>query len=375
MKRVLSSIVIILSIYSCNMGRSTRGADGYHISGKVTNCTAKTVLLDELSTEGFSTLDTAVIDSKGGFVFKGITKEPLFCALRFDANMPNEKRVFIVIDSNTKIKMEADYKVLENYKIKGSKDCDLLQDLFAINKIFEEKLKSLDEKFSAYDPKNVPDSIAKAIRKEYEIILKEQETSIDQFVTKNDGFTNYFAALFMMQSPPIPLLQKIDEKGMKKYANSKYAIILNDFLSKKRTIEINSIAPEITLNDINDKPLSLSSLRGQYVLIDFWASWCGPCRRENPANVELYNKYHSKGFEVFGVSLDDNKDKWMNAINADKLIWKHVSDLAKWESTAAKAYNVTSIPQTFLLDKEGKVIAAGLRGEELKEKLEELFGK
>ena len=375
MKRVLSIFTLFLSLYSCNIGRGTHGADGYHITGKISNCTAKTVLLDELSTEGFNTIDTAVIDSKGGFVFKGNIKEPLFCALRFDANMPDEKRVFIVIDSNAKVKLEADYKSIENYKVKGSRECELLQQLIGINKAMEDKLRLLDAKFASYDPKNIPDSVAKVIRKEYDDIIKEQEISIDKFVTENNGFTNYFAALFMMQAPPIPLLQKIDTKGMKTYPNSKYAKVLHDFVVRKQTVAIGVTAPEINLKDVNDKPFALSSLHGQYVLIDFWASWCGPCRRENPNNVMLYNKYHSKGFEVYGVSLDENKDKWINAIGADKLTWKHVSDLAGWQSEAAKTYNVTSIPQTFLLDKEGKIIAIGLRGEELTQKLEELLGK
>lgn len=375
MKRVLSIIVIIFSLYSCNLSRGTHGADGYHITGKITNCTSKMVTLDELSLMGFSTIDTALIDSKGSFTFKGNIKEPLFCALRFDANMPNEKRVFIVIDSNTKVKLDADYKFIENYKIKGSKDCELLQQLLGINKIMEDKLRLLDAKFAGFDPKNMPDTVAASLRKEYDDIIKEQVSSIDKFVSTNKGFTNYFAALFMMQSPPLELLKKIDENGMSNYSNSKYAKVLHDYLVKKQTFALGVVAPDININDPNDKPLKLSSLRGQYVMIDFWASWCGPCRKENPNNVALYNKYHSKGFEIYGVSLDDNKERWLQAIASDHLAWKHVCDFAKWESLAAQSYSVTAIPQTFLLDKEGKIIAIGLRGEELTNKLKELFGE
>lgn len=375
MKRILSIITIILAFFSCNLGRETKGANGYQIKAKVSNCTAKTVLLDELSTQGFNTLDTATIDEKGNFTFTGNTKEPLFCALRFDANLPSEKRIFIVLDSNTSFKLEADYNALEKYKIKGSKDCEQIQALLAINSVMEEKLKVLDAEFASYDANNIPDSVAKNIRAKYDVIVKEQEASIDKFITENDGFANYFAGLFMMQAPPIPMLKKIDTKGMKKYANSKYAITLHDFVLSKQSTSIGVEAPDLNLEDVNGQKIALSSLRGQYVMIDFWASWCGPCRRENPNNVALYNKYHSKGFEIYGVSLDDNKDKWVNAIAADKLTWKHVSDLGGWSSSAAKIYNVSSIPQTFLLDKEGKIIAIGLRGEQLTQKLEELFGK
>jgi thiol-disulfide isomerase/thioredoxin len=375
MKRVLSIVVIIFSLYSCNFSRGSHGADGYRISGKIINCPAKTVSLDELSLMGFSTIDTTAVNSKGNFSFKGNTKEPLFCALRFNANMPDEKRIFIVIDSNTKVKLDADFNYIENYKIKGSKDCELLQQLLAINKVMEDKLRLLDAKFASYDPKSMPDSVAKSIRKEYDEIVNEQVTSIDKFVTDNKGFTNYFAALFMMQSPPLDLLKKIDANGMSSYPTSKYAKTLHDFLVKKQTVAIGVVAPDININDPNDKPLKLSSLRGQYVMIDFWASWCGPCRKENPNNVALYNKYHSKGFEIYGVSLDDDKERWLQAITADNLNWKHVCDFAKWESMAAQSYNVTAIPQTFLLDKEGKIIAIGLRGPQLANKLKEIFGE
>jgi thiol-disulfide isomerase/thioredoxin len=375
MKRVFSIIVIIISLYSCNISRGTHGADGYHISGKVTNCSAKSVTLDELSLEGFKTLDTATIDGKGSFTFKGNIKEPLFCALRFDANMPQEKRVYIVIDSNTKVKLDADYQYIENYKVKGSKDCELIQELLAINKIMEDKVKILDAKIAGYDKQNMPDSVAKAVRAEYNEIVKEEQASLDKFITTNKSITTYFAALFMMQNPPFELLKKVDENGMSTFSHSKYAKILHDYVVKNQSLAVGAVAPEINLNDVNDKPVKLSSLRGQYVMIDFWASWCGPCRKENPHNVELYKKYHDKGFEIYGVSLDDNKDRWLQAIIKDNLTWKHVSDLNKWESLAAQSYNVSSIPQTYLLDKEGKIIAIGLRGEQLTEKLKEIFGE
>ena len=134
--------------------------------------------------------------------------------------------------------------------------------------------------------------------------------------------------------------------------------------------------PNITLTDINGKTLSLSSLRGKVVLIDFWASWCGPCRGENPNVVMAYNTYKDKGFTVFSVSLDTNKDQWQAAINKDGLVWpNHVSDLKGWSSDPAKLYNVKGIPATFLIDQQGKLIATNLRGEDLQAKLAELLNK
>ncbi len=140
--------------------------------------------------------------------------------------------------------------------------------------------------------------------------------------------------------------------------------------------EIGEPAPNIELPSPSGDPIKLSSLRGQIVLIDFWASWCGPCRRENPNVVRLYNKYKDKGFTVYSVSLDHNKESWEKAIERDQLTWpNHVSDLKRWQSAPAQMYQVKGIPTTFLLDQNGKVIGKNLRGQQLEQKLAELFGE
>jgi thiol-disulfide isomerase/thioredoxin len=137
-----------------------------------------------------------------------------------------------------------------------------------------------------------------------------------------------------------------------------------------------NIAPEIALENPKGKVMKLSELRGKYVLIDFWASWCGPCRRENPNVVRLYQKYKDENFDIFSVSLDKDKDKWIRAIEADGLVWEnHVSDLKYWDSEVVSTYQFQGIPHTVLIDPEGKMIASKLRGESLERKLKEIFGK
>ena len=140
---------------------------------------------------------------------------------------------------------------------------------------------------------------------------------------------------------------------------------------------IGVFAPDFTQNDVDGKPVSLSSFKGKYVLIDFWASWCGPCRQENPNIVRTYNKYKVKNFTILGVSLDrpEGKADWLAAIKADGLTWTQVSDLQFWNNAAASLYFVRAIPQNFLIDPAGKIIAKNLRGEELENKLAEIFGK
>jgi len=164
-------------------------------------------------------------------------------------------------------------------------------------------------------------------------------------------------------------------KGLAAY---KYNPFIAEYITKTENIKKLSVggeAPDIALKNPDGKIIKLSSLRGNYVLIDFWASWCRPCRMENPNNVQLYKKYHKKGFEIYGVSLDKNRDLWLKAIKNDNLTWTNVSDLQFWQSEGAKIYNVRSIPHTVLIDKNGKIIANGLRGNNLAKKLKELIGE
>ena len=144
-------------------------------------------------------------------------------------------------------------------------------------------------------------------------------------------------------------------------------------IESKKIIAEGSVAPDFTLKTIDGKDLSLKDLRGQYVLLDFWASWCGPCRREIPNLKQIYETYHEKGFEILSVSLDDKEEAWKGAIEKEGLNWKHVTSLKGWKCEVAAQYHVSGIPAMFLLDKEGKIIGTGLRGVALQKKVAELF--
>ena len=145
-------------------------------------------------------------------------------------------------------------------------------------------------------------------------------------------------------------------------------------ISATKSLAVGKEAPEISLANPDGEVITLSSLRGNYVLIDFWAAWCGPCRRENPNVVRVYNEYSEQNFEILGVSLDRTRDKWLGAIAQDGLPWLHVSDLKYWRSQAAQDYQVSAIPATFLIDPDGIIIAKNLRGASLEAKLREIFG-
>ncbi|MCB0661818.1 MAG: TlpA family protein disulfide reductase [Saprospiraceae bacterium] len=165
------------------------------------------------------------------------------------------------------------------------------------------------------------------------------------------------------------------EKFVEKYGATmpKEAAVIKGKLVRLTATVSGGSAPDFTSDQPDGTPLSLSDFKGKVTLVDFWASWCGPCRRENPNVVKMYKEYHDKGFEILGVSLDRSKDKWLQAIEQDGLVWKHVSDLKGWQNEVAQLYGVRSIPHTVLLDAEGNIIARGLRGPQLEQELAKIF--
>lgn len=217
--------------------------------------------------------------------------------------------------------------------------------------------------FQRYTKPEIPD---------YEAAANELITTLP---TKTKGKEQvYKTILSIFANANLDYYGVVIKKFKEEYADQKS---VQDYIKRqpKRDLTVGDEVPDIALKDTANNDLSLKSLRGKVVLIDFWASWCGPCRAENPNVVRVFNKYKDKGFTVYGVSLDQNREKWLGAIKSDGLTWTHVSDLKGWSSEGAKLYGVKSIPQTYLIDKEGKVIAKNLRGEMLEQKLKEIFNE
>ncbi|UYQ93847.1 AhpC/TSA family protein [Chitinophaga horti] len=195
------------------------------------------------------------------------------------------------------------------------------------------------------------------------------------FITQNPG---QLASLWMLGNDLANRLSPSDVEALYKsltpeVRKSKHAERIENYLQSVKQSALNVTADDFTQNDTKGKPVKLSSFRGKYVLVDFWASWCGPCRQENPNVVAAYNKYKDKNFTILGVSLDDDRADWLKAIEADKLQWTQVSDLGGWNNKVAKQYGIRSIPANFLVDPQGKIVARNLRGEQLEATLAELL--
>jgi peroxiredoxin len=215
--------------------------------------------------------------------------------------------------------------------------------------------------------------LAKALGEYMEKLYDDRDERIKLLIKMNSTKPQVLYALSFINSTGVL------DKLIKLYPWFTAAKIQKENIARGEAIAkktaVGSPAMDFTENDVNGNPVKLSSYKGKYVLLDFWASWCGPCRKENPNVVKAYNKYHDKGFDILAVSLDEKKDKWMEAIAKDGLPWTHVSDLKGWKNAAAQMYNISAVPSNLLLDKNGNIVAKDLRAEELQKKLEEIFGK
>lgn len=356
---------------------SCKNFKGFTIEGNVKNADQVKVYLEDISSEQPVIIDTATIRN-AIFNLKGYAVNGIY-RLRFGENMNDV--VFIYLEEKDKLNIQADLLQLNQYKVEGNEASSSIQQLIVQSQI---KLTELDSTYSKFKNANV--SSKDSLQKIFELTKSNYVDYIKNKVKeeKNNDVA-CFALNFLgpLMQDEIPYLIDITDKLHTASPKSKY--ITNWYNSMQQYKEAvleqnkggvaeNSEAPNIILPTPDGDTVQLKNLRGNYVLVDFWASWCQPCRMENPNVVAAYKKYHPKGFEVFSVSLDANKDQWIKAIQKDGLIWKyHGCDLGGWQSVPAQLYRVDAIPSAFLLDKTGKVIARNLRGEELFKKLEELY--
>jgi len=239
--------------------------------------------------------------------------------------------------------------------------------------LYQEEINELNTEY--YDAMTANDQDAMRSIQERSLLMASKHTErVKDAIKDMDGsFASLAAAMLIDPSTDFEFLDSLITGLDQKYPNTKTIVTLKQQLNELRTLSVGQPAPEIALPNPEGKMVKLSDLRGKYVLIDFWAAWCKPCREENPNVVRLYQQYKDRGFEVFGVSLDRTKEAWVKAIEEDGLEWTQVSDLQYFNSEAAATYQINAIPATYMLDPEGKIIAKDLRGSSLENKLKELF--
>jgi peroxiredoxin len=370
---VKTSFVFLMAALAL-AGCGAKGKKGNaYISGKITNGEEQTLYFEELTPEKIVVLDSVKLAKDGSFSIQKKAGKINYYRLRLGKEQAanqysSPKNVLIFIsDSSEKITVEADGKAMNmDFKVTGSKETDLLNE---INNYLKKGEKTIDSLNQIYQ--NTPEKFNQA---EGERIFNEVTTQRTDWMKKycNDHINNFVilqALPFLNPDADLDMFVKVNESLSKKFPTNGWVINLGKRIEQLSFLAAGTTAPDFTILTPDNKNISLKDFRGKVVLVDFWASWCKPCRQENPNVVAAYNKFKGKGFEIFGVSLDQNKEAWVAAIEKDGLIWKHGSDLKYWDAAPAKLYNVSSIPYNVLIDKEGKIIAKNLHGTDLENQL------
>lgn len=368
----LPLFLLIVGMMACKNSQKD-----FSIAGNIEGMPQQTVYLESIGVENISVIDSAKSDNKGYFELSGAANGAGLYRLRF----LDDQFLLLSIDKGN-IQVTGNWSELaESYTVKGSAPSESLRGFLTIARGHINKISTLSVVMDSLQSQN--DSMLVAAKKDMQDMNFEFTRYIENYADTTKYFPNaFFASKMLNPAAEKEFFQAFSKNLSGRFPNNNMAKEFGQRIDELYAagekaltsgIQRGSTAPDIELPTADGKTITLNSFKGKYVLVDFWASWCGPCRGENPNVVKAYNQFKGKNFTILGVSLDTDKDKWLAAIAKDNLTWTHVSDLKGWESVAARSYNVESIPTNFLIDPTGKVIARDLRGEGLIAELERVL--
>lgn len=376
MKRSIILIFLFLQVFVYAQ------TNNYLIKGKVGNYNAPAIIYLNHIQSGIKIKDSVLLKN-GEFEFTGSVQDPIKATLEFYNNgrqavsktNPAEYLPFYLEPGTIKITTMDSLKfaVFSNAKVNEA------------NEKMKTALKPFDVKLAEYrkfaqsatPEQQKTEEFRAQMKKLYDELMDTQKAILSKFIKENpDSWMSLDAVNTLGGSQPKldvvePLFNSLTDNIKNTVTGKKYAALIETL----KKVAIGAMAPDFTQNDPDGKPVKLSDFRGKYLLLDFWASWCGPCRGENPNVVKAYNQYKDKNFTILSVSLDNEngKEAWLKAIATDNMTWNHVSDLKYWYNAVAVQYGIHSIPDNFLIGPDGKILARGLRGDALAQKLSELL--
>lgn len=384
MKRLIYLLPILVLFAAC--GKKSGTSANFEVKGTITNAPFTTIYLEQVPMANMqpAVVDSAKVGKDGKYVLKAETGEAMVYNLRL---AQSQYPMASVINDAPSVTVDVVFskengQFPDSYEVKGSKASQVMKDFMLT---FNTRLQTVftnEQKRDSLQAIPGNDSAVAALTRESAAISAELRKLLEDKLTQSDNpaltmiLVGYYQGTANNVGPRLQALTREEVVGIVEAAAAKFPAH-QGLASVKGGLEgwIGKTAPEIALPDKDGKEVKLSSFRGQYVLVDFWASWCGPCRMENPNVVAAYAKYKNRNFTILGVSLDKpgQKEKWLQAVEDDKLTWTHVSDLKYWDSPVVPLYKIEGIPFNVLVDPSGKIIAENLRGADLEKKLGEVL--
>lgn len=357
----------LMAFFSCG-GNEAASEGKVQITGKIENAPQGMVILSQFTDSRPKVLDTLEISDKGEFSYEVEVTTPTF----YELNLFGQRSVRLALFKEN-VDVKYNFSDPASLQIEGSQDSKEMLKLEKLMEAYQLNVNKLNEQYYEAMSKNDTETIKK-IQLDAMALESQQAENVKEMITSmGDSFATLAAVGLLNPKNDFPFIDELVSRLNENYPGTSSIMQMKQQLDEMRALSVGQVAPDFELPNPDGKMVKLSDLRGKYVLIDFWAAWCKPCRQENPNVVRLYNQYKDKGFEVFGVSLDRTKEDWVKAIADDQLTWTHVSDLKYFNSAAAELYRIDAIPATYMIDPDGKIIAKDLRGPSLENKLAELF--